>query len=86
MTETLLHSTVSLSGKLSTEIVELLDLLGSSWKEDKLEWYMSIVADEHGNVKTLRHKLMFFPKFVTKRGIPFITSLPPFVQLEQNKS
>ena len=50
MTETLLHSTVSLSGKLSTEIVELLDLLGSSWKEDKLEWYMSIVADEHENV------------------------------------
>ena len=52
MTETLLHSTVSLSGKLRTEIVELLDLLGSSCKEDKLEWYMSIVADDHGNVLT----------------------------------
>ena len=38
MTETLLHSTVSLSGKLRTEIVELLDLLGSSWKEDELAW------------------------------------------------
>ena len=30
MTETLLHSTVHLSGRLSTEMVELLLLLGSS--------------------------------------------------------
>ena len=30
ITETLLHSTVSLSGKPSTEMGELLDLLGSS--------------------------------------------------------
>jgi hypothetical protein len=30
MTETLLHSTVNLSGSESTEIVELFDRLGSS--------------------------------------------------------
>jgi hypothetical protein len=30
ITDTLLHSTVNLSGRESTEMVELLDLLGSS--------------------------------------------------------
>ena len=40
------------------------------------------------NTEMLKHKLLrhkFCPKFVTKRGIPLITSLPPFVQLVQNK-
>ena len=50
MTERLLHSMVSLSGKLRTEIVELLDLLGSSCKEDTFTWWMSKVTYEHGNV------------------------------------
>ena len=50
-----------------------------------MKW-MWIDANEQGNVETQKTAAQVHSKFVTNQRIPLITSLPPFVQLKQNKS
>ena len=52
MTETLLHSMVSLSGRLSTEMVELLDLLGSNWNTTVISQCLQVGGERRYNCNT----------------------------------
>ena len=63
MTETLLHSTVNLSGSESTEMVEWFDLLGSSWKKSKMSLIISYIFTINGNFSTQEGKTV---KLVTQ--------------------